>query len=130
MREIKFRAWDEIEGKMWNPIIGRDGRLMAPNQLGGYVTYDDPQDPLMQYTGLKDKNGKEIYEGDVVEFTSWNFEKMDPVRCVVFWDQDNVSWGVSRSTKHYHHETMGSRGTIWCYFKEVIGNIYENGDLL
>jgi uncharacterized phage protein (TIGR01671 family) len=66
MREIKFRAWDKIEGKMWRPIVGHDGVLMASNQLGGYVSYPANQDPLMQYTGLKDKNGVEIYEGDVV----------------------------------------------------------------
>lgn len=62
MRTLKFRAWDRIERKMWAPIIKPDGRLMAPNCFGGYVTFDDPQDPLMQFTGLKDKSGVEIYE--------------------------------------------------------------------
>lgn len=70
MREIRFRAWDAIERKMWNPTIRPDGRLMAPNQLGGFVTFDDPQDPVMQYTGLKDKNGVvEVYEDDIIDET-------------------------------------------------------------
>ena len=44
MREIKFRAWDEIESKMWEPIVGKDGVLMASNQIGGYVSFPANQE--------------------------------------------------------------------------------------
>jgi len=53
MREIKFRAWDKDLHKMYNKWT--------------VIPDDDRSHILMQYTGLKDKNGKEIYEGDIVK---------------------------------------------------------------
>ena len=74
MRDIKFRAWHK-DKKCWLQDVevfedgSWDGAL--PNectQIGGMVTgYTEPECVLMQYTGLKDKNGKEIYEGDIVQ---------------------------------------------------------------
>ncbi len=61
MREIKFRAWD---GEMYEPdFIDSDGKPCM------FVSYQEPEiyeDIIMQYTGLKDKNGVEIYEGDII----------------------------------------------------------------
>ncbi len=114
MREIKFRAWDAIEGKMWEPIIKPDGRLMASNQLGGYVTFDDPQDPLMQYTGLKDSEGAEIYEGDIVSLP--NDGEFNNVEITFTVDRDFNGWEIVDQ----HVED----GAI------VIGNIHENPELL
>ena len=61
-REIKFRAWDEVSEKMlnWNDFLDTNMKntFIAPESTGLI---------LMQYTGLHDKNGKEIYEGDIVQ---------------------------------------------------------------
>ena len=62
MREIKFRAWDETEKYMynWENLINQNLKnIFTITEQCGYV--------LMQYTGLLDKNGKEIYEGDIVK---------------------------------------------------------------
>lgn len=62
-REIKFRAWDEVSEKMlnWNDFLDTNMKntFIAPESTGLI---------LMQYTGLHDKNGKEIYEGDIVKY--------------------------------------------------------------
>ena len=142
MRELKFRAWDKIEGKMWNPIIKPDGVLMAANLLGGYEAFHGESDPVMQYTGLKDIKGKEIYEGDILKETysagysifSVRFGGYDNGLC--YEDSDRgIGWYIKSIAEYYggslcepsqpeksilhHHEEM-----------EVIGNIYENPELL
>jgi len=105
-REIKFRAWDDKEGKMWNPVVGHDGVLMTGTGLGTWVTYPAYEDPLMQYTGLKDKNGKEIYEGDVVY--------------VAGYGDYNVEFPFIELYEAIFEGDIG----------EIKGNIYENPELL
>ena len=117
MREIKFRAWDKERRIMYYPkILGFDynGDLIFIDTNNEYLnhTRDSSFIKLMQYTGIKDKNGKEIYEGDIVLQTVSN------KKFIVKYDYD---W-------------CGFSPFISCYqgYKvyKVIGNIYENPELL
>lgn len=118
MREIKFRAFDPIEGKMWEPIVRPDGELMSSNGIGGYVThYQVPRDRLMQYTGLKDKNGVEIYEGDI-----------DSELRVFTYSVVMGGWYLMRKGEGVQWHEQAVRQGMLPY--EVIGNIYENPELL
>ena len=67
MREIKFKAWNKKEEKMLNRFeITQDGCIGYTDMFQTY--HPLPEAVLIQYTGLKDKNKKEIYEGDIVEY--------------------------------------------------------------
>lgn len=117
--ELKFRAWSEKEKTM--------------TYFGGDLLWFEEHAPewrheykVMQYTGLKDKNGKEIYEGDVV--------LCDGRLGLVEYSTSNtafiVRWKNKRTGefKDYGADTLGS--TFPSPTKEVIGNVYENQELL
>lgn len=116
MRVIKFRCWDKIEEKMWAPIIDRDGIPCAQHPVSQQLVRMDGilLDPIMQYTGLKDKNGKEIFESDV-------FSDEDLDKFYVVWSDEHCGWGFSNGDPFtdFYIDKM-----------EVIGNIYEHKHLL
>lgn len=127
MREYKFRAWDNVREKMVSVIgIIQWGSMEIEVENESRDTYeiDDEEDfVLMQYTGLKDKNGKEIYDGDIVNVDS--YELCNPF-VIVF--EDGCFWFGAKLIKGYDREDpvgLYSQGEI-----EVIGNIYENSDLI
>ena len=112
-RQIKFRVWDKRENKgMYTQNMLYDAQLHHFWQ--DFVDY--PGYELMQYTGLTDKNGKEIYEGDIIHL---KFGELN-ANLVVKWDKymglkyHNGGW-----TSMVHVDTHG----------EVIGNIFENPEL-
>jgi len=133
MREIKFRIWDEGAKRLvrnetndyWS--IGLDGCLWYGNakftRQEGVIAYPAV---LMQCTGLKDKNGKEIYEGDVVSciWDGFSYEDIGPAKVVVKADERGFAYGFFPFVV-----PPGTRGNYEGYF-EVIGNIYENPELL
>lgn len=118
MREIKFRAWHKGIKKMYKigQITLEKGVWNYEPEDRGFIGMSKPYQPsfvLMQYTGLKDKNGKEIYEGDIV-----NQFNVDTIGIVKFKDG---LFGIKSKGMFWH---IHSKNT------EVIGNIYENPELL
>ena len=137
-REIKFRAYSSHNQKMYpvsNIEWDIDGRIWvtADDGKNGIELIDD-EAHLMQYTGLHDKNGREIYEGDIVRVQ----ETMDNSRIVcleavstVVWDDQLGCWcchgEFDGNLADYAAGTMlNAMGNI-C---EVIGNIFEDPELL
>lgn len=127
MRQIKIRAWDKIEKKWWFPILKPDGRLMVSNQIGGYVTYDDPQDPIVQFTGFKDKKDTDIFIVDIVKLALIRGDFFSEVKVcetreipVVKFFEDEGWEPLHRYAGHDKDDTC----------LEVIGTTLENPDLL
>lgn len=120
MREIKFRAWD------------RKGKRMLQRAVPGTVTYFDDNGnaeaadcDVMQYTGLKDKNGKDVFEGDIIRFTVPS-GKVQTAEVVWYEDKLKFCKTLVGRTK-YSGLTNPKRKHVNF---EVIGNIYENPELL
>lgn len=121
-REIKFRAWDKDNKKMidsskddrrdydeyWGDAFGL--------QLGLIENISkDTRFELMQYTGLKDKNGKEIYEGDILGY--WGNATWE-----VMWVNEKCAFRFGNYITNFPMTE--------CKRKEIIGNIYENPELI
>jgi len=132
MREIKFRVWDERSQRMYYDVGIFPNKCKTPMSISSDGLFYHPLYPefgnLMQYTGLK-ANGKEIYEGDIVQ------DMDNEIYRVVYGGQFNyASFGIERERKN--HE-FGSRPMTWDVLNEtwqkdleIIGNIYENAELL
>ena len=123
--EIKFRAWLKEDKKMENvktmDFTDKTIRCLKKNEfINAYllriVSFDDVE--LMQYTGLKDKNGKEIYEGDIVVLNNIENDNM----CIVRYEHSSYrleGWSLREDLSNVEDR-----------FLEVVGNIYENKNLL
>lgn len=102
MREIKFRAWDFKNKEIIEDAMTLNGTLFYK---------DNPNFVLLQFTGLKDKNGKEIFEGDIVKFKVIGGERKE---VIIFEDGCFLAGSFYLNRKDV----------------EIIGNIYENPELL
>jgi len=135
VREIKFRAWDGKYKKMrYKVCVGNlhdeenytahsvylkpgdtDYKIEHPGQ---WMNFDEHSDyTLMQYTGQTDRNGKEIYEGDIIKTTTGLIYE-------VFWCEEMFSFRVSNKTSPANGYMLSS-----AELDEVIGNIYEHAEL-
>lgn len=129
MREIKFRAWNTQDKKMHYDVyyLGRDVWEWSDKEMDfvmiGCADDHSPlkQTILIQYIGLKDKNGKEIYEGDI--YKTENGEIGEVSFC------DNTGHGAYTVERRFGHCVEELKFLYW-NLGEVTGNIYENPELL
>ena len=118
MREIKFRAWDYKNDKMrpWEDV----SISWAMCILG-----QSDKQAWMQFTGLHDKNGKEIYEGDLVGIQRHDYEI-----AAILWDRDGACWLAGVLSLGGANTFFDGKPEKDVSDIEVIGNIYENPHLL
>jgi len=109
MRDIKFRAWSALDNKMKECDMEED--------IQSYFKHNDGIE-LMQYTGLKDKNGKEIYEGDILK----KWYSRDTTGKDIIWFYEPVELEITDSSVGFDITFLSN--------SEVVGNIYENAELL
>ncbi|ORM99610.1 YopX protein [Lentilactobacillus parabuchneri] len=126
-REIKFRIWrtpDEYSKTFWM----ESWDSLMNYSMSDIFQLDNPDDVLEQYTGLKDDNSKDIYEGDILAWHSNIYRKHDWVGLVLY---RGAGFAVQESDKSYSSpEWLDCACRKDANIIEVIGNIHENPELL
>ena len=128
MREIKFRGMDIVNnkwlyGNLEIPLINQSKSkyFIIGYSYGQYQKHEVDPKTVGQYTGLKDKNGKEIYEGDILYIPSWKRKYKVVFEAGMFRGKSICRWTESKVS------LATFQGEVGC---KVIGNIYENPELI
>lgn len=140
MREIKFRVWDKDNSQMYYQtedfkdlaLINGQFKPVLNNLINNSFNWYRRNYELMQYTGLKDKNGTEIYEGDIVTYSVKGFKKIN--KTVMTFNEEHGAYlfGIYEGVKM----PCGKKTRMNKYTRKsvnnvgVIGNIYQNPELL
>ena len=146
MKEIKFRAWVQFDSKKWGMLDNENLQEWSLKDL----TEKDDTVKLMQFTGLHDKNGVEVYTGDILQFADINNLPFDADEYInklpnaygrgsVYWYEgrywldlgkfffrESCSWGEVLS---FDADTWIGKQVVSTKDLVVIGNIYENPEL-
>ena len=130
MKEIKFRVWDKEEKQIKNvdsihfPLgksSGKDISIYNEKEDCYEWVYDYK---IMRYTGIEDKNKKEIYEGDILAIDDFSFENFSEFKNYGEIKYNNCRFYIKM--KDGYHDELINVPDIY----EVVGNIYENSELL
>ena len=126
-REIKFRAWNHTQGSwngMWCKDIQSCGELICLNGIYVIPESISRNHTVQQFIGLLDKNGKEIYEGDIVTYTSINGKDY---KAEIVFSPALAAFVLDTSRRHLLDDKYGDYYELHKdHSYEVIGNIFEN----
>ena len=129
MKTLKFRLWSEAYKKYFTSIslhLATELWIVIHNEDGFpevAITDYDEEYVLEQYTGLKDKNGKEIYEGDIIIYDFTTYVAKEPVMGVVKYSAESAAYGIVPLAYRDSIEWFGELAINAPL--EVVGNIHE-----
>lgn len=147
MKELKFRVYDKDSKKMYNQdefiltfdTVGEDIHMNKNDEVIPLYSYE-----LMQFTGLEDKNGKEIYKGDILSYkriiytdcSKTEIEEIEEesfIEMITYAPIASVVKPHSKNVKSFGYDSVNKECLILELTSddvEIVGNVYENKDLL